>query len=267
MSLQRADKIIHRIFELTASGEYEDRENIMSLVRQFSDREDILDRLDRFEKDDLYEFIKSLLKVIPLSSEREFEDILNGDHVDFPWLPKAKYFKPIDALRKSLLDVKSLVAGDSSNQIIRLCYIQVITTTEAFLGDSLKEKVLTNKSSIERLLQNEKELCKEKISLHKAYVNSNYPRSRVEEYLASLLYHNFEKVINIYKIALCVDISFPSVDCKNVLLKARDIRHDLIHRNGFDKNGKKIRVATSDLDVLVNNIEIWVGKIESIGVV
>lgn len=263
MGLNRADKIAHRIFELTAPSEFENRKGIRSLLRQLSDREDILDRLERFEKEDLHSFVKALLRVIPLKSEREFEDILNGEHVDFPWLPKAKYFKPIDAIRKSFSDVESMINGEASNQLIRLCYIQVITVVEAYLGDILKEKVLGNEPAIEQLLLHEKELSKEKISLHKALKNPNYPKVRVEDYLSSLLYHNFEKVIKIYKLSLSVDISFPSNECKEYLLKATDIRHDLVHRNGFNKNGHKIRVVSSDVNLLIENIEMWVEKIES----
>lgn len=262
MSFDRADQIVFKIFEITAPSEYEDREKIMSLVRQFSDRDDILDRLERFETKDLHGFVKALLKVIPLENEREFEDILNGDHEEFPWLPNAKYFKPIDTLRRSLSDVELMVDGES-RKITILCYIQVITSVEAYLGDLLKEKVMGNKRAIERLLQNDKDLCKEKISLHKAYVCANYPQIRVEDYLSRLLYHNFEKIIKIYELSLDVDIGFPSEDCKVHLLKATDIRHDLVHRNGFGINGEKIRVSALEVKALIENIELWVDKIEA----
>jgi hypothetical protein len=235
----------------------------MRLVRQFSDREDILDRLERFDIEDLHDFVKELIKVIPLRDENEFEDILNGEHPTFPWLPKAKYFKPIDAIRKSLVDVKLMAHEGASSQLVRLCYIQVITALEAYLGDLLKENALSSQSAIRNLLKNAKGLREEKMTLHDAFVSPNYPKDKAEEYLSKIIYHNFEKIIKLYDLSLGANIWFPTDECKEVLLKAKDIRHDLVHRNGFSKSGEKIRISASDVILLTENVEAWIDKIES----
>jgi len=78
----------------------------------------------------------------------------------------------------------------------------------------------------------------------------------------SILYHNLAKVDVLYNIAFGVRILNLASD-KPTLFKAVMLRHDCVHRNGFDKNGNELKVFTkafvqdaADLiKVFVENIE------------
>ncbi len=171
-------------------------------------------------------------------------------------------FAPINGVAESISEVRETLNKNPSKIVVKLCYIQLITALEAYLGDTLKSLVLQNDSRISNLIQRDSELSREKISLHKAFVNPGYPKKRVREYLSGLLYHNLKKVIKIYSIALGVDIRYPCEDCGHSLLKAVELRHDLIHRNGFTVAGEKIAISIGDIEALALHVDTWVSHIE-----
>ena len=123
---------------------------------------------------------------------------------------------------------------------------------------------MTNNEAIEKLLQNDKELSKEKISLHKVFVNPSYVNYAVKEYLNSILYHNLTKVIKLYQISLGCDIEFPSIEMKNTLLSAITIRHDCVHRNGYTISGEMVRLTKESTIFTLSTVIEYVEYVEGI---
>tara|TARA_B100001113_G_C20874965_1_gene520012 strand:+ start:374 stop:622 length:249 start_codon:yes stop_codon:yes gene_type:complete len=76
------------------------------------------------------------------------------------------------------------------------------------------------------------------------------------------MYHNLSKIENLYKCTLGLEI-FSSVSRRDEIFKAIEYRHDCVHRNGFDKDGKKLDVFSKayiqeiadELKAMVDHIE------------
>lgn len=82
-----------------------------------------------------------------------------------------------------------------------------------------------------------------KFTLSEVSKESALVERKAREHLHSVMYHNLKKVDVLYNIALCVRILNLASD-KARLFKAVLLRHDCVHCNGFDNEGKEIDVFT-----------------------
>ena len=119
-----------------------------------------------------------------------------------------------------------------------------VTALEAYLGDTLIKEVLADKAARTRLMTEDRELAKEQFSLAQiAAATDDLVETRIIEYLRSIQYHNLEKVDFLYRTIFQIPILKLAQDTTG-LLKAVRLRHDCVHRNGFDKDGNELTVFT-----------------------
>jgi len=160
-------------------------------------------------------------------------------------------------------DLLADYGSDSGVHLVnRMIFSQQVTALEAYLGDTLMKAVLTDKEAINRLLTNDAELSKERVSLAEIAGNPGLVDSKVREYLRSILYHNLAKADFLYGAALGIRILGLLRD-KALLFTAITQRHDCVHRNGFDKDGKQLTVFTKQyVQDAADLIKDFVEKIE-----
>ncbi|MCH4561060.1 hypothetical protein [Mesorhizobium jarvisii] len=125
----------------------------------------------------------------------------------------------------------------------RMIFSQQITALEAYLGDTLLNEVMRDKEAMQRLIDKDEDLAKEKFTLSEASKDPGLVERKVRTHLREVIYHNLKKVDVLYNIALGVRILDLAAD-KASLFKAVLLRHDCVHRNGFDKEGNEIDVFT-----------------------
>lgn len=125
----------------------------------------------------------------------------------------------------------------------RMVFSQHVAALEAFLGDTLIKATLHDPKVIVRLLENDIELRKDRVSLLDVQANPTLVVDRVSGYLRDVRYHNLAKVSVLYKIALGVDLLIER-DQTDRLFAAMQLRHDCVHRNGFNKDGVKLENFT-----------------------
>ncbi len=118
-----------------------------------------------------------------------------------------------------------------------------VTALEAYLGDTLLKEVMADTGAMQRLIDQDDDLAKEKFTLAEISKEAGLVERKVREHLRSILYHNLAKVDVLYNIALGVRILTLAGDKKS-LFKAVLLRHDCVHRNGFDKDGNELKVFT-----------------------
>jgi hypothetical protein len=138
-----------------------------------------------------------------------------------------------------------------------------ITAMEAYLGDTLINEVLRDNDEIARLIKKDTELAQKKFTLTEISGGEDLVRKNVRDHLRSILYHNLAKVDALYKIALQINILPHDDGAKNSLFRAVQLRHDCVHRNGFDKDGKPVGVFTrSFVEELANLIKGFIENVE-----
>ena len=125
----------------------------------------------------------------------------------------------------------------------RMVVSHQVTALEAYLGDTLMKEVMADTGAMQRLIDQDDDLAKEKFTLAEISKEPGLVERKVREHLRSILYHNLAKVEVLYNIALGVRILTLASDKKS-LFKAVLLRHDCVHRNGFDKDGNELKVFT-----------------------
>ena len=76
--------------------------------------------------------------------------------------------------------------------------------------------------------------------------------------MVAVIYHDLPKVKNMYQDSL--KIAFPEISELMLIIKTR---HDMVHRNGKDKDGKIIEITESIIDEIIEIVEEFVMDIES----
>lgn len=125
----------------------------------------------------------------------------------------------------------------------RMVFSQQVTALEAYLGDTLISAVMSDAAAMQRLIEQDEKLVKEKFSLVEISKEPTLVERKVRGHLRSILYHNLAKVDVLYNIALGIRILEEAKDSVS-LFKAVTLRHDCVHRNGFDKDGNELQVFT-----------------------
>lgn len=156
-----------------------------------------------------------------------------------------------------------------SDAALKMTYSYSITLMETCLGDMIKGLILRNNYFFENAIDNVDELKKEKLSLKDVYLNPDIVKSVVIKKFSDHLYHNIEKTVQVYSAVLGekapddVKKEMPEI-CKIAL-----IRHDIVHRNGSDKEGKKITLnkeilikALEDISNFVKSMSVWIDAAE-----
>lgn len=125
----------------------------------------------------------------------------------------------------------------------RMVFSHQVTALEAYLGDTLINAVMDDATAMQHLIEQDGDLAREKFTLAEISKEPALVEHKVREHLRSILYHNLAKVDVLYNIALGISILDDAKD-KESLFKAVMLRHDCVHRNGFDKDGDELQVFT-----------------------
>jgi hypothetical protein len=215
----------------------------------------------------------------PVGVENYRETDLNGHEVvedfdyglghepDRDWLSYIPPADPYTVYMDSLYQTGDLLAdhgNDDGHYLLnRMIFSHQITALEAYLGDALLRAVLANQEAMNRLMANDKDLLQKKFTLAQIAADPDLVKNNIQRHLRSILYHNLDKVDALYRIAFDVKI-LDLVSDTPTLFKAIKLRHDCVHRNGFDSNGIKLNVFTIQfVQDTASAIMAFVTKIET----
>jgi hypothetical protein len=141
-------------------------------------------------------------------------------------------------------DLLADYGGDAGSHLVnRMIFSHQVTALEAYLGDTLMKAILADKAAMNRLIETDKDIMKEKFSLAEIAANPNLVETTVRKHLRSILYHNLERVNFLYRSALGIRLLDLARDADG-LFKVIIQRHDCVHRNGFDKDGNELKLFT-----------------------
>jgi len=171
---------------------------------------------------------------------------------------------------ESLMDVRSVAeeidAAHFGTTLARMVLVQQFSVLEAYLADTLTNQVLKNADVLLKAVKEVKELKEEKVTLAQVAIDQDIVAKIVATHLREFLYHNFKKVMEIWKVTLGHSI-FPDKDLTSRMFKAAEIRHDCVHRNGKTKEGEKhdidsafVKQVDEDIYAMMEHIEFELAK-------
>lgn len=175
--------------------------------------------------------------------EEEYQSLFFDEHVK----------ETIDVLDR--IDVLDEV---SRKLLYRTLYANVISSMEAYLSDRLIQKVLSSETTKRQFVERFKDFENHKISMSDIFKQMETLDSYIRKTLREIIYHNLPRIKNIYKTTFGIDFGDVSE-----LMKSVAIRHDIVHRNGKDKNGVLCDISKEDVLRLAEQVSFFIANIES----
>lgn len=191
----------------------------------------------------------------------------------YPWDDSEYYDSQYDAIfsnteffgnfLKELSDIKLLLEieiPDSLKQAhYRHLYSSVIGNMETYLSDAYINTVLSKDELLEKFFGTFHDFDKISIKAKNLYKEAKDIQKFARKYMIDVIYHNIVKVGGMYKDTL--GVVFPEF---GHIMKAVEIRHHTVHRNGKDKEGNAIEISKEMLDTLILDIKNWIEAIDTI---
>lgn len=157
-----------------------------------------------------------------------------------------------------LLEASTSLPNEVKPMLYKLLYVNAITMMETYLGDTLRREVLKDEKSVRKFVETYKPYKKEELKLSDLFCKRDTLSDYIRKTLNDLLYHRLPTIKSIYKEALDVNIG----DIGD-LVKAVKIRHDIVHRNGEDSNGKIHVITQEDVKILQEKVQQLIENVNS----
>ena len=141
--------------------------------------------------------------------------------------------------------------------LYRQLYAGAITSMEAFLSSTLLKAVLSSNESKRKFVEKYLPYRDEQIPFSSIFEQMGKIDATIQETLRGLMYHNLGKIKPIYKDVLDIDLG----DIGDIM-KAVQIRHDIVHRSGKDKDGNVHNIQKDDVIGLVEEVSSLISKVD-----
>jgi hypothetical protein len=172
---------------------------------------------------------------------------------------KSKNTAFYEVFTQALDDIHLLNQLHPENQTLaRLLYASVITAMESYLSDTLKKQVLDKESIRIRFIKFHA-FFKSKIAISEIYDELNGLKEKIVQVIDEMSFHNLSQVIPMYREVLAID--FPIEDVP-YLTQALINRHDIVHRNGKQKNGTHTPTSIYDVSQLIDVVNKTVASVD-----
>ena len=150
--------------------------------------------------------------------------------------------------------IKTIESQSNDEFHNRLYYSNVISLMEKYLYDLFIHEITSNREAIVRLGTQNKFRSE---SLKIPYLLHN----TVEEYLINamknMVWHRLNDIDVLFKNVIGIKINISTT-----LLETLNIRHHIIHRNGYDLEGNKVVISDKDLQSCIALVSSFVYEID-----
>lgn len=188
------------------------------------------------------------------------EEVLDVD-IEYPEEDDAWYDKELfDATHADVIKVMEKIDSldeDMKSYLYKLLYANLITSMEAYLSDTLIKYVTENDEYLRKFTETYKPFKNQTITIDNIFNRMDHLKDIVKEELRELMYHNLPKIKQIFKDSMGIDIGVIKELCKAVL-----IRHDIVHRNGKNKEGKAHVITKENVEQLCTQVNEFIYNIE-----
>lgn len=144
-----------------------------------------------------------------------------------------------------------------SEQIVKkLIYANIVTCMETYLSDVLINSIFNNEKTLREFVENNPDYKGIKFPLSEIYKKYDSLKYILKDNLSKLVYHRLKDVEKLFD---ALSINFPDYkEIQNVVIKNR---HDIIHRNGKDTEGKELAFSEEDLSTAYNQVYTFIETI------
>lgn len=179
--------------------------------------------------------------------DEEIEDLMYSQLYDSHVVDTMKALDAIEALDENV-----------KITLHRVLYANIIACMESYLSDKFIYEVLSKDENKRIFVKGFKDYADQKIPLNELFERFDNIEAFIRKTLRDIIYHKLPKVKGMYKDILCIDIGDISNLCKCV-----SIRHDIVHRNGKNKEGNEVAINKTDVEDVAKLVSNMIKNIES----
>ncbi|MBC7525282.1 MAG: hypothetical protein H7239_12700 [Flavobacterium sp.] len=167
----------------------------------------------------------------------------------------------ITAFSKEISNLKQLNDVTFDNVVLqetlqRQIYSGAITCLEDYLSTTLIQEVLNKEEYFKNFVKTYHGIRNRKFELSEIYDKLDKLTDIVKIELVAIIYHDLPKVKEMYQETL--KIEFPAISELMTIIKTR---HDMVHRNGKNKEGEKIELTKELVFDMIRKVEEFVNCI------
>jgi hypothetical protein len=159
-------------------------------------------------------------------------------------------------------DIESLlgfpIPEPLANTHRRLLFANAIMALEVFLSDRFINRIVTDNELIQKYMDSDHYFRERKIAFKDVFREFARAMQEVKKQLVEMVWHNLGKVKALYRDVLDIDIGEIGP-----LANAVQIRHDIVHRNGRDKDGSTILVTREEILAVLQDVATVADAVES----
>lgn len=156
----------------------------------------------------------------------------------------------------AMLQIKTTQSAQFS--LLVMLHAHVVSTLEHFLSTTFIHCVTNSDKLTRKLIETDPEFRNRKFTVNEIYAQHSNIKSTVATYLKGIIFHDMRKVKPMYAEVLACDFGDISW-----LFGAVRLRHDCVHRAGYDKEGKSVTVSVESINELVINCRKLAEKIDA----
>lgn len=217
----------------------------------------IRERLDDNEADEYTEGWDELAE--EFDSLHEHDDMFENWYEDEWSVAGKSRFEIFDETVNAARNILSITLPASSNKNLRvMLYGHVVAAIESYLSSTFIEIALSTESHMRKLVENDPEFAKRKFTIKEIFIKREELKDDLRQYLKDVIFHNIAKVKPMYRTVL--DIDFGDVEWLTVAVL---LRHDCVHRAGYDKEGSEVAITEDTVSELIDKATTLVNKVES----
>lgn len=158
-----------------------------------------------------------------------------------------------EILKLKKLNEVNLENDDLQETLLRQIFSGAITCLEDYLSTTIIQNVLNNENYFKQFVKTFRGIKGMKFELCEIYEKLDKLTDIVKKELINVIYHDLPKVKGMYQDTF--KIEFPEI---KELMKAIYVRHDLVHRNGKNKEGEKILLTKEKVVNIIDLVESFV---------
>ena len=182
--------------------------------------------------------------------EEQFDAIISNKHFYL------SFQSEIDNIRK--LNELNIEDDKLLKVLKRQLYISGIGTLETFLSEAFVNLTDDNEEYFKKFLKTYPEFRNRKVALDNILEAHENIKNTARKIMLDVIYHNLDKVQKMYESTF--RIIFPEIE---ELSKSVSLRHDLVHRNGKNKEGEIVEINADMVEELLIQIQTFVKNISN----
>ncbi|QYK12244.1 hypothetical protein K0I63_16080 [Shewanella rhizosphaerae] len=168
----------------------------------------------------------------------------------------------LEMFNKQLAEIPALLQIETTQSaqfsLLVMLHAHVVSTLEHFLLTTFIHCVTSSDKLTRKLIETDPEFGNRKFTVNEIYAQHSNIKSTVATYLKGIIFHDMRKVKPMYAEVLACDFGDISW-----LFRAVRLRHDCVHRAGYEKDGKSVTVSVESIKELVKNCRELAEKIDT----